>query len=100
MEKLRITLELTLEEARLLVSELWQFRAAKEEANKQQPDPQPFQLEYGKRYKRRDGKITARRLEESGLKGYPFTDGEDVWMSDGSFSRNNPNQPYDLIEEA
>ncbi len=99
MENLRITLELTLEEARFVVSKLWQFRAAKEVANKQQPEPQPFKLQYGKRYKRRDGKITE-PLMESDSEYFPFTDGAEIWKSNGAFHYKKINHPYDLIEEA
>jgi hypothetical protein len=103
MEKLRITLELTLEEARFVISKLWQFRAAKEVANKQQPqpepEPQPFMLQYGKRYRRRDGEIT-KPLMESDSEVYPFTDGSKTWASDGAFHYKKFNHPYDLIEEA
>jgi hypothetical protein len=110
MEKLRITLELTLEEARLVVSELWQFRTAKEEANKQQPepnpqpDPKPFKLEYGKRYKRRDGKITGPLVENDGMynETHPFKDPDfDMsWQPNGQFGTSTNISKLDLIEEA
>jgi hypothetical protein len=110
MEKLKITLELTLEEARFVLSKLKQFRDEQEVANKQQPepnpqpDPKPFKLEYGKRYKRRDGKITTPLVVNDGLRScpliYPFKDLCSSWMPNGSYSENMPNHPYDLIEEA
>lgn len=99
MEKLTITLELTLEEVRFVVNELWQFRAAKQEANKQQHEPQPLMLQYGKRYKRRDGKITAPLMSCDSIT-YPFTDGNKGWTPRGFYYKTEEPHPYDLIEEA
>jgi hypothetical protein len=108
MENLKITLELTLEEARFVISKLWQFRAAKEEANKQQPEPepepQPFQLQYGKRYKRRDGEITAPLVENDDLlkETHPFKDTvlDASWQPNGQFGTSTNISKLDLIEEA
>jgi hypothetical protein len=99
MEKLKITLELTLEEARFVLSKLWQFRTEQEvKIYKPEPEPKPLKLKYGKRYRRRDGQITA-RLMESNSETYQFTDGEELWKSDGSYHPLDNCHPLDLIEE-
>jgi hypothetical protein len=104
MENLKITLELTLEEVRFVVNELWQFRTAKEEANKQQPEPQPFQLEYGKRYKRRDGKITDPLVVNDSYckETHPFKCpySKITWKPNGIWGFGTQTDELDLIEEA
>jgi hypothetical protein len=104
MENLKITLELTLEEARFVISKLWQFRAAKEEANKQQPEPEPFMLQYGKRYKRRDGEITEPLVVNNGSykETHPFKCpySKSTWKSNGTWSVGKSSDYEDLIEEA
>lgn len=112
MEKLKITLELTLEEARFVLNELEQFRAAKQEANAvilqasaaiNPTEPKPFKLEYGKRYKRRDGKITAPLVVNDGLysKTHPFKDPAlgISWQPNGQFGSGKEIHKLDLIEE-
>jgi hypothetical protein len=99
MENLRITIEVTFEEGQFVLNELEKFRAEQEvKIYKPEPEPKPLKLKYGKRYRRRDGQITA-RLMESNSETYQFTDGEELWKSDGSYHPLDNCHPLDLIEE-
>jgi hypothetical protein len=65
------------------------------------PDPQPFQLEYGKRYKASNGKIYGPLVENKGAnsKTHPFKANHLTWKPDGIWGVGTQTDELDLIEE-
>lgn len=61
--------------------------------------PKPLQIEEGKWYRRRDGKVVGPASRDSGLAAWPWLVGECSYMEDGSVWTFNSPDALDLIAE-